>query len=224
MPIPFWAIDKWDTTSDSEPFLARTCWTYILRLFRWARKYGLRVNLDLHTAPGSQNGYNHSGKDGQVNMLFGPMGFANAQRMLNYIRIIAEFIAQEEYQNLIPMYGIINEALIKQIGKDVMTNLCVTNNIIHILPMLITDVYCASHVATSKHTTLSVPLLVPERAKGLSSASTTGSTPSIPGPISYQAPIASHWTPTPTLPSTDSRTRTPLASGRRVRVTGGRRV
>lgn len=50
------------------------------------------------------------------------MGFANAQRMLNYIRIIAEFIAQEEYQNLIPMYGVINEALISQIGKDVMTN------------------------------------------------------------------------------------------------------
>jgi len=29
---------------------------YILRFFQWARKYGLRVYLDLHTAPGSQNG------------------------------------------------------------------------------------------------------------------------------------------------------------------------
>jgi hypothetical protein len=29
---------------------------YIVRLLGWARKYGLRVNLDLHTAPGSQNG------------------------------------------------------------------------------------------------------------------------------------------------------------------------
>lgn len=29
---------------------------YVLRLLGWARKYGLRVNLDLHTAPGSQNG------------------------------------------------------------------------------------------------------------------------------------------------------------------------
>lgn len=29
---------------------------YILRLLSWCRKYGLRVNLDLHTIPGSQNG------------------------------------------------------------------------------------------------------------------------------------------------------------------------
>ena len=52
LPIPFWAIDVWP----GEPFLERTCWTYILRAFQWARKYGLRVMLDLHTAPGSQNG------------------------------------------------------------------------------------------------------------------------------------------------------------------------
>ena len=29
---------------------------YVLRLLGWARKYGLRVELDLHTIPGSQNG------------------------------------------------------------------------------------------------------------------------------------------------------------------------
>ena len=29
---------------------------YILRVFAWCRKYGIRVNLDLHTIPGSQNG------------------------------------------------------------------------------------------------------------------------------------------------------------------------
>ena len=28
---------------------------YFLRLLGWARKYGLRVCLDLHTVPGSQN-------------------------------------------------------------------------------------------------------------------------------------------------------------------------
>jgi hypothetical protein len=37
------------------------------------------------------------------------MGIANAQRMLDYIRIITEFISQPEYANLIPMFGIINE-------------------------------------------------------------------------------------------------------------------
>lgn len=74
LPIPFWTVDKWNTTSDQEPFLARTSWKYILRIFRWARKYGIRINLDLHTAPGSQNGYNHSGKAGQINFMNGIMG------------------------------------------------------------------------------------------------------------------------------------------------------
>lgn len=38
--------------------------------------------------------YNHSGKFGQVNFLNGPMGIANAQRALDYIRIFTEFISQ----------------------------------------------------------------------------------------------------------------------------------
>ena len=52
IPIPFWAIETWG----NEPFMARTCWQYILKALEWARKYGLRVNIDLHTIPGSQNG------------------------------------------------------------------------------------------------------------------------------------------------------------------------
>ncbi len=69
LPIPFWAIEKWDDVGsvnapngpeDAEPFLQKVCWTYILRVFEWARKYGIRVNLDLHAIPGSQNGEWHS--------------------------------------------------------------------------------------------------------------------------------------------------------------------
>jgi hypothetical protein len=45
------------------------------------------------------------------------MGMANAQRTLNYIRIITEFISQDEWKDVVPMFGIINEALIKTIGK-----------------------------------------------------------------------------------------------------------
>ncbi|KAJ7862823.1 hypothetical protein B0H13DRAFT_1482266, partial [Mycena leptocephala] len=67
----------------------------------WARKYGIRVNLHLHTIPGSQNGYNHSGKRSQISFLNGIMGIANAQRSLDYIWIFAEFISQPEYANVV---------------------------------------------------------------------------------------------------------------------------
>ncbi|KAG8804929.1 hypothetical protein FRC17_005827, partial [Serendipita sp. 399] len=58
LPIPFWAIEK----HDSEPFLERVSWTYFLKAIEWARKYGIRINLDFHATSGSQNGWNHSGK------------------------------------------------------------------------------------------------------------------------------------------------------------------
>ena len=51
------------------------------------------------------------------------MGIANAQRMLNYIRIVAEFISQPEYKDLIPMFSVINEPLLSTIGKDQLTSL-----------------------------------------------------------------------------------------------------
>jgi glucan 1,3-beta-glucosidase len=44
-----------------------------------------------------------------VNWLYGPMGYANAQRSLDYIRIIAEFIAQPQYRDVVAMYGVVNE-------------------------------------------------------------------------------------------------------------------
>ncbi|KAJ7182204.1 glycoside hydrolase family 5 protein [Mycena crocata] len=128
VPIPFWAISSWSdvgtdgTGAVAEPFLEGVCWKYIVRMLGWARKYGLRVNLDLHTIPGSQNGYNHSGKLGQVNFLNGIMGVANAQRALDYIRVIVEFISQPQYRDLIPMFGIVNEALLHTIGRDQLTS------------------------------------------------------------------------------------------------------
>lgn len=130
LPIPFWAIETWQdvgvdsgsTTPVGEPFLAKVCWQYILRVLAWCRKYGIRVNLDLHTVPGSQNGYNHSGKLGQVNFMAGIMGYANAQRTLDYIRTITEFVSQPEYLDLIPVFSIVNEALVSTIGRDQMTS------------------------------------------------------------------------------------------------------
>ena len=56
------------------------------------------------------------------------MGLANAQRALNYIRIFTEFFAQPEYSNLIGIFGIMNEPLQSEIGKDALTSLCVLHS------------------------------------------------------------------------------------------------
>ncbi|QRW04085.1 Cellulase (glycosyl hydrolase family 5 protein) [Ceratobasidium sp. AG-Ba] len=107
---------------DDEPFLERVSWKYFLKAIEWARKYGLRINLDLHTIPGSQNGFNHSGKRGQINWMHGVMGLANAQRSLNIMRTITEFISQDQYKDVVPFFGVVNEAQTSQIGIDTITS------------------------------------------------------------------------------------------------------
>ncbi|KAM0748715.1 glycoside hydrolase [Meredithblackwellia eburnea MCA 4105] len=114
LPVGYWMIETWA----GEPFLANVAWTYFLKALAWARKYGLRVNIDLHAIPGSQNGFNHSSKQGSVNFLNGVMGLANAQRTLNYIRTITEFITQPEYLNVVPMFSILNEPIGGTIGMN----------------------------------------------------------------------------------------------------------
>ena len=103
-------------TVENEPFLQGVGWQYFLRALEWCRKYGLRVNLDLHAVPGSQNGWNHSGKYGSIGLLMGQAGIINAQRTLNTIRSLTQFISQPQYENLVPMFSILNEAQLTVIG------------------------------------------------------------------------------------------------------------
>ena len=51
------------------------------------------------------------------------MGMANAQRTMDYIRYVVEFISQDEYQDVVPMFGIVNEPLLEVIGRDQLTRL-----------------------------------------------------------------------------------------------------
>ncbi|KAG8901579.1 hypothetical protein FRB99_005212, partial [Tulasnella sp. 403] len=112
LPLPFWAIETWD----GEPFLEGVAWTYFLKAVQWARKYGIRINLDFHAVPGSQNGWNHSGRLGRPNFLYGVMGLANADRTLDYLRILIQFISQPQYKDVVPMLGLINEAFTPDLG------------------------------------------------------------------------------------------------------------
>lgn len=115
LPIGFWAIE----TQNNEPFLAQVSWEYVLKAIKWARKYGLRINLDLHAVPGGQNTYNHSGRLRYMSWLTGVMGIVNAQRTLNYIRTITEFISQPEIRKVVPLFSVLNEPnLGSGIGMD----------------------------------------------------------------------------------------------------------
>lgn len=105
IPFSYWAVQ----TYDSDPYVFRVSWRYLLRGIEWARKYGLRINLDLHGLPGSQNGWNHSGRQGVIGWLNGTSGSLNANRSLEIHDQLSQFFAQDRYKNIIAFYGLANE-------------------------------------------------------------------------------------------------------------------
>ncbi|KAK0707523.1 glycoside hydrolase family 5 protein [Lasiosphaeris hirsuta] len=105
IPFSYWAVQ----TYDGDPYVFRTSWRYLLRAIEWCRKYGLRVNLDLHALPGSQNGWNHSGRQGAIAWLNGTDGAVNSKRSLDVHDRLSKFFAQPRYKNIISHYGLANE-------------------------------------------------------------------------------------------------------------------
>lgn len=105
IPYSYWAV----TTYPGDPYVPKISWRYLLRGIEYARKYGLRVNLDLHGLPGSQNGWNHSGRQGTISWLNGTDGQLNAQRSLDLHTQLSTFFAQPRYKNVITIYGLVNE-------------------------------------------------------------------------------------------------------------------
>ena len=105
IPYSYWAV----TTYGDDPYVAMISWRYLLRGIEYARKLGLRVNLDLHALPGSQNGWNHSGRQGAIGWLNGTDGVLNGQRALDLHNKLSTFFAQPRYKNVIAIYGLVNE-------------------------------------------------------------------------------------------------------------------
>lgn len=117
IPYGYWAVQ----TYDGDPYLFRTSWRYLLRGIEWARKYGLRVNLDIHGLPGSQNGWNHSGRQGAIGWLNGTDGELNAQRSLDVHDRLSKFFAQDRYKNIIAFYGLANEPKMTALDASAVT-------------------------------------------------------------------------------------------------------
>jgi len=105
IPFSYWAV----TAYAGDPYVPMISWRYLLRAIEWARKYGLRINLDLHGAPGSQNGWNHSGRQGLIRWLNGTDGELNGQRTIDIHKSLATFFSQDRYKNIVMMYGLVNE-------------------------------------------------------------------------------------------------------------------
>ncbi|KAL1697062.1 glycoside hydrolase family 5 protein [Schizophyllum commune] len=95
IPLGYWSVpmtsaDTNHSTSIS-PYLDGA-WPYLLRGLNWARAHGVRCIVDVHGAPGSQNGYDNSGqRTGNPQFVSGGDN-ENVQRTLDLVRFLAENI------------------------------------------------------------------------------------------------------------------------------------
>ncbi len=88
LPVGYWVAEE------NPPFVS--AWEIVDRAFRLARNHGLKVLLDLHGVPGSQNGWDHSGRKGAVGWPNSPENIAHS------LRVIADMAARcQGYDNLL---------------------------------------------------------------------------------------------------------------------------
>jgi glucan 1,3-beta-glucosidase len=101
VPIGYWAYD----IAPGEPWIAGQE-EYLDRVIGWARTYNVKVLVDLHGAPGSQNGYDNSGQRGAAN-------FANdnnnAVRTRDVLQRIAQKYADPSYWQVVTSLALLNE-------------------------------------------------------------------------------------------------------------------
>lgn len=96
-----WAYKKFD-----DPYVQGAA-PYIDTAITWARQTGLKVWIDLHGAPGSQNGFDNSGHNGTVAWTTG----TTVADTRSVIQLIANKYAKQEYQDVVVGLELLNEPL-----------------------------------------------------------------------------------------------------------------
>ncbi|KAJ7066941.1 glycoside hydrolase family 5 protein [Mycena amicta] len=93
IPLGYWAVPL--TSSDTSGSTSTApyttgAWTYLLRALNWAKQYNIHVIIDLHGAPGSQNGFDNSGQ--RTSSAEFSQSTANITRTIDTLRFIVENI------------------------------------------------------------------------------------------------------------------------------------
>lgn len=104
LPIGYWALD----IKQGEPWVSGS-WEYVIKAAEWCKKYNLQLMVDLHGAPGSQNGNDHSGHAGSIGFYYDD---ENLQRAANVIGQIAQWANATEWRNTVSIIQLLNEPVL----------------------------------------------------------------------------------------------------------------
>lgn len=102
IPIGYWAFE----VGPGEPFLKLNQWDLLKQAVLLCGKYNLKVLVDLHAAPGNQNGFDHGGRRG-VSEWAG--NATNVQRTINILQTMSREFSKPEYANSVSALELLNE-------------------------------------------------------------------------------------------------------------------
>lgn len=100
IPIGYWAYDTFGS-----PYVPGAK-PYIDAAIDWSRSLGLKVIIDLHGAPGSQNGYDNSGQ--RIDQPKWQSG-DTVKQTLQVLKTISQKYAQPRYQDVVVGIQLLNE-------------------------------------------------------------------------------------------------------------------
>lgn len=111
LPIGYWSLGPVyckDTPFEPVASVYTNSWSRVVRAINWAGEAGIGVLVDLHGAPGSQNGQPHSGvSDGQARLFGDETNLRNTVNVLTYLT-----------QQLVSVTNVIGIELINEPNDD----------------------------------------------------------------------------------------------------------
>ncbi|GIZ37024.1 hypothetical protein CKM354_000048700 [Cercospora kikuchii] len=99
IPVGYWSYDNSGT-----PYITGAD-AYLEKAIGWARTHGLKVVVDCHGSPGSQNGFDNSGQSGNIRWQSGD----NLDKSISVLKIIAQKYGSKEYADVVLGLQLVNE-------------------------------------------------------------------------------------------------------------------
>mmetsp|Transcript_16937 Transcript_16937/g.36962 ORF Transcript_16937/g.36962 Transcript_16937/m.36962 type:complete len:581 (+) Transcript_16937:94-1836(+) len=111
IPLPHWILQTQEEVDASgQVWIVGDRWEAFRRVVKWSRTHGLEVWPDIHTARGSQNGFDNSGRQYEaISCRRWSDNSTHVEESLDVVRQVTQAIADENMQDVVTGFGLLNE-------------------------------------------------------------------------------------------------------------------
>lgn len=114
IPVGYWVMGD---IRPEEPWVTGEL-RYLQRAMLWCKKYNIKVLFDLHCAPGSQNGFDNSGRKGDIHWADsaldqnGNIFYPNIERTIVVLEALVAMFSLDPFEGVVKYIELVNEAFV----------------------------------------------------------------------------------------------------------------